>query len=355
MSPIGLAFIACVGFGLALAARQALGKECGLRAAAERARDAAVKTLSANRDWEMDEVLRFRRLLDCHVDVIIAEMTEFRERSVPSPGGVLQSLCSWNVDWKRDLAARAGMNPADVEKLLKNDLPVTPKLARKLEIFTGAPARYWEYLWRVYAEYRSDTDKTLALRINEVSKAQRRPVLQVIDDATSESAPAPLPSGTTAAQRRAVSPQDHAARFAHAEISGPSVSAAQTKRSKAAELPPVSPPPERPARSTPQAPAATPSSAPHNAVQALPPPAVPLPELAATQGRRRPITTSSNTHRRSADADPNQGTAQRRASTLTDFPLQHQHPPQVEGSDWAEAERSPLNETLPGVGEKSTP
>jgi hypothetical protein len=89
LSPLGLALVACVGFGLALAARQALGEERGLRAAAERARGAALKTLTANRDWEMEEVARFRRLLDCHIETIAAEATDFRARSVPSPGGIL--------------------------------------------------------------------------------------------------------------------------------------------------------------------------------------------------------------------------------------------------------------------------
>lgn len=50
MTPIGLAIIACVAFGFALSGREALGKERGLRAAAERARDAAVKTLTTNKD-----------------------------------------------------------------------------------------------------------------------------------------------------------------------------------------------------------------------------------------------------------------------------------------------------------------
>lgn len=197
LSPVGMAIMACVAFGLALAARQALGMERGLRAAAERARDAAIKTLSANKTWEIEEIGRFRRLLDCHIDAIVAEATEFRERAVPSPGVVLESLCSWHADWKRELSRITGLPSSDVDKLLKNALPVTPGLARKLELFTGAAARYWEYLWRLRDTYRTEVDQTLVMLVDGAQRKRKdappepRPVLELVEDGPAVVAPAP--------------------------------------------------------------------------------------------------------------------------------------------------------------------
>ncbi|WP_437971101.1 hypothetical protein WMF04_18225 [Sorangium sp. So ce260] len=185
LSPVGLAIIACVAFGLALAAREALGVERGLRTAAERARDAALKTLTAHKDWELQEIDRYRRLLGCHIDAIVAEATEFRERPVPSPGGILEGLCSWNADWKRDLARSAALTSDEVERLLRNELPITPALARSLERFTGAPARYWEYLWRLHGAYRTETDETVLLLVDQAMRARRH--------AARAPAPGPVP------------------------------------------------------------------------------------------------------------------------------------------------------------------
>ncbi|WP_437603006.1 helix-turn-helix transcriptional regulator [Sorangium sp. So ce590] len=217
LSPVGLAIIACVAFGLALAAREALGVERGLRAAAERARDAAVKTLTTHKNWELHEIERYRRLLGCHIDAIVAEATEFRERLVPSPGGILESLCSWNADWKRDLARSAGLRSEEVERLLKNELPITPGLARSLERFTGAPARYWEYLWRLHDEYRTETDETLLLLVDQATRARRHPARVpapgfapaplVVGREPAPSAPAEIPAPATAHPELVVSSQ----------------------------------------------------------------------------------------------------------------------------------------------------
>jgi hypothetical protein len=52
-----------------------------------------------------------------------------------------------------------------VERLLKSDLPITPVLARQLERFTGAPARYWERLWRLHDDYRTDAEDTVVIKL----------------------------------------------------------------------------------------------------------------------------------------------------------------------------------------------
>lgn len=291
-SPVGLAILACVAFGMALATREALGVERGLRAAAERARAAALNTLAANKDWEVAEIGRFRRLLDCHIDALIAEATEFRERSVPSPGDILDSLCSWHADWKRALARSAELQPDEVESLLANDLPITPSLARRLELFTGAPARYWEYLWRLHDEYRTETERTVVVLIDSASRACKpsssgeRPGIELIDDSPTIMQPMPIPwsAPSKAAERPAqLTRQPPLPRSAHAEPSTPLPS--------------------------------------HRFAVEVHPPAVPHPEIAG-RAQRGGLPPPPKPRFRSPLAPPDQGHMHGLAATLTDFPIQ---------------------------------
>jgi hypothetical protein len=219
-------------------------------------------------------------------------------------------LCSWNQDWKRQLAAYAGLGSDDVDRLLKNDLPITPSLARSLEIFTGAPARFWERLSRLHDEYRTETDKTVTLLIDSATRAEalsKRPVLELVDD----SRPA---AGSTAAKPPV-------------ELQAPP----QALRAERAE-PAAGPPTRRPAVE-------------------VHPPVVANPEL-AHRGQRGKLPPPPQPRHRSPIASPDGRTAQRRAETLTDFPIQRAPSHGATGDDWPEAERSPLNATLRGVGGK---
>lgn len=307
MSPVGLAILGCVAFGFALAAREALGRERGLREAAERARNAAVKTLAGTRDWEMQEIGRYRRLLDCHVDALIAEATEFRERSVPSPGAIIESLCSWHASWKQDLATCAGLEAEHVERLLKNDLPITPSLAHRLELFTGAPARYWEYLWHLHDEYRLEADATLVAGLGEVTRARevasRAPTPALIPPSAPAPAPPPAPPPVN-------------------DEPGPSMPATRRDQRRVLEIVDDSPTTLMAVPMFPPSPvaAAAPSA-----------PLPPVPRL------RYPGGAGSGS------------TPARRASTLTDFPIQSGDAPSPGGDGRAEAERSPPSAPLRGV------
>lgn len=332
MTPFGAAIMACVAFGFALSSREALGHERGLRVAAEKARDAAVKTLTTHKDWELAEIGRYRRLLDCHIDAIIAEATEFRNRDVPSPGKILESLCSWNANWKRDLARSVDLKPTEVEQLLKDELLITPLVARRLEAFTGAPARYWEYLYRL-VEYRAETEQTVAFRLGDAVQmrermartpaaappahgaappvAGRRPVLELAEESPTglETAPVPWSASSVAAEQPASSPASS----------------------------PTSKPPRPPAIR-------------RFAVE-LSSPVVPHPGV-ATREPRGALPPPPRPRLRSAVA-PSFGSASSPtgtglAVTLTDFPIQREDDPPA--TDWAEIEGSPLNSTLPGVG-----
>jgi plasmid maintenance system antidote protein VapI len=285
ISPLGLAMIACVAIGFAVAAREALGRERGLREARERAHDDEEAALTDARDQAAGERDRYRRLLDCHVDAVLAELTNVRACPIPGPGRVLESFCATMPSWRRKLAESTGLSPREVEQLLRSDLPMTPGLARQLEAFTGTPARYWERLWRLHDDYRTDAEETAVIQVGE-------PVTRRESSARSASSPAP------------------------SSVPPPPL----TMPPRAPDVPPpVVPSPELAARS-PRA--------------KLPPP--PLPRL------RSPLPVRSATGEEVA----------RRAGTLASIPLQRDEggASSADASDWEEAERSPLNTTLPGVG-----
>ncbi|WP_437625520.1 helix-turn-helix transcriptional regulator [Sorangium sp. So ce1151] len=285
VSPLGLAMIACVAIGFAVTAREALGRERGLREAREHAHDDEEAALTDAREQAAGERDRYRRLLDCHVDAELAELTDVHVRPVPWPGRVLESFCATMPSWRRKLAESTELEPTDVERLLRSDLPMTPCLARQLESFTGTPARYWERLWRLHDDHRTDAEKTVVVQIGAPSTKRESSALPASSPAPSSAPPTP-----------------------------------PTIPPRALDVPrPVVPSPELAARS-PRA--------------KLPPP--PLPRL------RSPLPV-----RIATGAELVQ-----RAATLTSFPLQRDEggTNSANASDWEDAERSPLNTTLPGVG-----
>ncbi|WP_437283690.1 hypothetical protein WME90_33065 [Sorangium sp. So ce375] len=285
VSPLGLAMIACVAIGFAVTAREALGRERGLREAREHAHDDEEAALTDATEQVADERDRYRRLLDCHVDAALAELTEVHARPVPWPGRILESFCATMPSWRRKLAESTGLDPREVEQLLRSELPMTPGLARQLEAFTGTPARYWERLWQLHDDHRTDAEETVVIQVGE-------PVTKRESSARPVSSPAPSSAPPTP----------------------------PTIPPRALDVPPpVVPSPELAARS-PRA--------------KLPPP--PLPRL------RSPLPVRAATGAELAE----------RAASLTSFPLQRDEggTSSANASDWEDAERSPLNTTLPGVG-----
>ncbi|WP_437915942.1 hypothetical protein WME73_13160 [Sorangium sp. So ce302] len=183
-SPLGLAMIACVAIGFAVTAREALGRERGLREAREHAHEDEESALIDAKEKAAEERDRYRRLLDCHVDAALAELTVARARPVPWPGRVLESFCATMPSWRRKLAESTGLEPREVERLLRSDLPMTPGLARQLQAFTGTPARYWERLWQLHDDYRTDAEETVVIQVGE-------PVTKRESSARPASSPAP--------------------------------------------------------------------------------------------------------------------------------------------------------------------
>ncbi|WP_437877904.1 helix-turn-helix transcriptional regulator [Sorangium sp. So ce513] len=286
VSPLGLAMIACVAIGFAVTAREAMGRERGLREAREQAHDDEASALAEAKEKAERELGRCQRLLDCHVDALIAATTGAGARPVPWPGRVIESFCATIPAWQRKLAENTGLEPRDVGRLLNSELPITPGLARQLETFTGAPARYWERLWRLHDAYRTDAEETVVVKLGE-------PITRRESAGGTAMAPAPRP----------VPPPEPPAVPARAlDVPPPVVPPLEgASRSPRAKLPP----PPRP-RLRPPLPARTMSGA----------------EFAC----RAAELTSFPVQRDDGGSMP------------------------ARGADWEDFERSPLGTTLPGVG-----
>jgi hypothetical protein len=253
-------------------------------------------------------------------------------------------LCGWNADWKRDLARCAELKPAEVERLLKDELPITPLLALRLEAFTGAPARYWEYLYRL-VEYRAETEQTVVFRLGEAAQVRERPARVPASASGSTS--------TAAAPPREAEPPAGWRPVLELVVEGPTglePAPAPWSASSAAAAQPASLAPSSPAPRTTAPKPPVPPLARRSAVE-RPSPVVPHPELAAREPRgalpppprprlRSPVALSSG-----SASSPT-----RLAATLTDFPIQREGAPLANVADWTEVEGSPLNSTLPGVG-----
>ncbi|WP_437596911.1 hypothetical protein WMF28_30465 [Sorangium sp. So ce590] len=118
ISPLGLAMIACVAIGFAVTAREALGRERGLREAREHARADEEAALTDAKEQAVVDRDRTRRLLDCHVDAVLAELTDARARRVPWPGRVLESFCATMPSWRRKLAESTGVERSPLNTTL---------------------------------------------------------------------------------------------------------------------------------------------------------------------------------------------------------------------------------------------
>ncbi|WP_438026376.1 helix-turn-helix transcriptional regulator [Sorangium sp. So ce233] len=188
VSPIVLAMMACVAIGFAVTAREALGRERGLREAREQGHEDAELALTEAKAKAEQDLRRHQRLLDCHVDAVIAAMTDARARPVPRLGRVIETFCATMPGWQRKLAESTGLERRELERLLNSDHPITPVLARQLEAFTGAPARYWERLWRLYEEYRADAEETTVMKLGEPT-AKREGWARTVATPASISAP----------------------------------------------------------------------------------------------------------------------------------------------------------------------
>ncbi len=89
------------------------------------------------------------------------------------PGRSWRACAPGTPTGNRDLARTTDLQPVEVDRLLKNALPVRPGLGAKLELFTGAPARYWEHLWRLHDDYRAEVAQTVVMLIEGAQRGRK--------------------------------------------------------------------------------------------------------------------------------------------------------------------------------------
>ncbi|WP_437515122.1 helix-turn-helix transcriptional regulator [Sorangium sp. So ce1099] len=223
ISPIVLAMMACVAIGFAVTAREALGRERGLREAREQAHEDEELALTEAKEGAERELERHRRLLDCHEDALTAARTDVRARPAPWPGRVLESFCATTPSWQQKLAESTGLERRELERLLNSDHPMTPGLARQLEVFTGTPARYWELLWRLYDDYRADAADTVVIQLGEPS-TRRESAARAAASSTSSptsTSPSAIPRGAPDVPPPVVPSSDLAAKSPRARLPPP--------------------------------------------------------------------------------------------------------------------------------------
>ncbi|MGK3964090.1 hypothetical protein WMF38_07905 [Sorangium sp. So ce118] len=223
ISPIVLAMMACVAIGFAVTAREALGRERGLREAREQAHEDEELALTEAKEKAERELERHRRLLDCHVDALIAAMTDVRARPAPWPGRVLESFCATTPSWQQKLAESTGLERRELERLLNSDHPMTPGLARQLEVFTGTPARYWELLWRLHDDYRADAADTVMIQLGEPITRRERSARAAASSTSSPTltSPSAIPRGAPDVPPPVVPSSDLAAKSPRAKLPPP--------------------------------------------------------------------------------------------------------------------------------------
>ncbi|XXX73313.1 hypothetical protein WMF30_37265 [Sorangium sp. So ce134] len=314
VSPIGLATVACVAMGFVVTTREALGRERGLREAQERTHEDTEAALTDAKEQAERELIRCRRLIDCHVDAVLTAMRDCRTRPVPWPGRVLESVCASAPDWRSKLGACTGLEPKEVERLLNSDLPITANLARQLEVFTGTPARYWEQVWRAHDDYRTEAEDSFVVELGPpVTRRERSG-----------------PAGASPASPAPIGP--------------PSLSLAATLPSQM----PLAVHAGQPGGSEPLV-----DRGPTHRALDVPPPVVPSPELAFRSPRvrlpppPRPRFSSPLPSRETPESDREQ-----RAGMLTSFPIRQDGATTLSTADWDDLERSTLNTTLPGIGSR---
>ncbi|XXT23780.1 hypothetical protein WME94_19780 [Sorangium sp. So ce429] len=223
ISPIVLAMMACVAIGFAVTAREALGRERGLREAREQAHEDEELALTEAKEKSERELERHRRLLDCHVDALIAAMTDVRARPAPWPGRVLESFCATTPSWQQKLAESTGLERRELERLLNSDHPMTPGLAKQLEVFTGTPARYWELLWRLHDDYRADAADTVMIQVGEPITRRERSARAAASSTSSPTltSPSAIPRGAPDVPPPVVPSSDLAAKSPRARLPPP--------------------------------------------------------------------------------------------------------------------------------------
>lgn len=178
---------------LALANRK-LGRARGERDAAVERERAAKEAVGAIQNWDVEEMQRLLRLFATTADAMIAEIDEFRGRSVPSPAEAFRLLCRGDDDWQTRFAHASGLSPGAAAAVICGRRAINERMARHLADFTGVSVNAWLMLSRIHAAYRLLSETTLVRTRDALAAAISRRRDAFAELAELPGAPAPADS-----------------------------------------------------------------------------------------------------------------------------------------------------------------
>lgn len=175
---------------LALANRK-LGRARGERDAAVERERAAKEAVGAIQNWDVEEMQRLLRLFVTTADAMVAEIDEFRGRSVPSPAEAFRLLCRGDDDWQTRFAYASGLSPGAAAAVVHGRRAINEGMARHLADFTGVPVNAWLMLSRIHGAYRLLSETTMVRTRDALTAAISRRGAAFAELAELPCAPAP--------------------------------------------------------------------------------------------------------------------------------------------------------------------
>ncbi|KYF95164.1 hypothetical protein BE20_46515 [Sorangium cellulosum] len=139
----------------------------------------------------MEEMQRLLRLFATTADAMIAEIDEFRGRSVPSPAEAFRLLCRGDDDWQTRFAYASGLSPGAAAAVICGRRAINERMARHLADFTGVSVDAWLMLSRIHAAYRLLSETTMVRTRDALAAAISRRRAAFAELAELPGAPAP--------------------------------------------------------------------------------------------------------------------------------------------------------------------
>ncbi|WP_437482783.1 hypothetical protein WME75_41530 [Sorangium sp. So ce1014] len=178
---------------LALANRR-LGRARGERDAAVERERAAKETVGAIQNWDVEEMRRLLGLFVTTADAMVAEIDEFRGRSVPSPAEAFRLLCRGDDDWQTRFAYASGLSPGAAAAVMDGRRAINERMARHLADFTGVSVNAWLMLSRIHGAYRLLSETTMVRTRDALTAAISRRRAAFAELAELPGGPAPADS-----------------------------------------------------------------------------------------------------------------------------------------------------------------
>ncbi|WP_437713151.1 hypothetical protein WMF45_45795 [Sorangium sp. So ce448] len=316
---------------LALANRK-LGRARGQRDAAVERERAAKEAVGAIQNWDVDEMQRLVQLFVATADAMVAEIDEFRGRSVPSPAEAFRLICRGEDDWQTRFAYACGLSPGAATAVIHGRRAINERMARHLANFTGVPVNAWLTLSRIHGAYRLISETTMVRTHDALTAAISRRRVAFAELAELPGVPAPVDSAEPPTPTPVEPP---------ATPPVPTVPPCEPPAPPIAPPPTVPAPPPQPKGPPPGRYVHVPGPSPSPRPLRRPAPAPEVKVVAAPPAR--PAPPAGEPRRQWRPADDREATA--RAAALTELPVLSEPGEEDEPTSQFRPDR-----TLPGAG-----